>query len=162
MKGDLATTEEDSDDSGQESMTPDGDSDMLLVADPLGVDFRTLWPEPSQVFSLWQTYLERVNPLTKIIHVPSLQPYMMQATNGPRNLSNSIATLLLSVILMAVVSLTPQECLGLLGQSRAKLLQMYRAAVWSSLLRMNFLQIHSFTVLQAFVLYLVRFPRRRV
>ncbi len=161
MKGDGATTEEDSDDSGPESMTLVGHpasvfgADLLLGANLPGVDISSLWPEPSQAFSLWQTYLERVNPLTKIIHVPSLQPYMMHVAHGARNLPNAMATLMLSIFLMAVVSLTPHECLGLLGQSRAEVLKLYTAAVCSSLARMDFIQSHSFTVLQALVLYLV-------
>ena len=152
MKNDEAVAEEESDDSGPESMIP---NILFGTTLPPGVDVSNVWPEPSQAFSLWQTYLERVNPLTKIIHVPSLQPYIIHAAHRSRNLPDSITTLILSIFLMAVVSLTPHECLALLGQSRADVLQMYTAAVSSSLLRMNVAQTHSFTVLQALVLYLV-------
>jgi hypothetical protein len=143
-----------SDDATPETMTPDNNSAFALGVDTSPVKVEDVWPEPARLFRLWQLFLDRVNPLTKIIHVPSLLPYVAAATSGspvPKN----IETLLFSIFLMAVVSLTPEECPATLGCSKEEALLKYSSAVRTNLLRLNFLRSADLTVLQAFVIYLV-------
>ncbi|KAK3308497.1 fungal-specific transcription factor domain-containing protein [Chaetomium strumarium] len=140
--------------SSPETMTPDNNSDLLLRGDSPGVKVETLWPDAAQIFRLWQFYLDRVNPLTKIIHVPSLQPYVAEAASGSQNVPKNIEALLFSVFLMAVVALTPDECLALLGYSREDAIQRFSSGVRSSLNRIGFLRSHDLTTLQALVIYL--------
>lgn len=149
-----------SDDATPESMTPDNNSAFALGIDTSPVKVEDVWPKPAHLFHLWKLYLDRVNPLTKIIHVPTLLPYVSAATSGspvPKN----IETLFFSIFLMAVVSLSPEECPAMLGCSREEALQRYSSGVRTNLLRLNFLRSADLTVLQAFVIYLVcTLPRR--
>jgi hypothetical protein len=141
-------------DATPESMTPDNNSAFALGIDTSPVKVEDVWPEPARLFRLWQLFVDRVNPLTKIIHVPSLLPYVAAATSGspiPKN----IETLFFSIFLMAVVSLTPEECPTILACSKEEALQRYSSGVRTSLLRLNFLRSADLTVLQAFVIYLV-------
>ncbi|KAK4152469.1 activator of stress genes 1 [Chaetomidium leptoderma] len=151
---------DDSDDGIPDCMTPDDNSDLLLGGDTPGVKIESLWPAPAHMFRLWQIYLDRVNPLTKIIHVPSLQPYVAEAATGLHSVPKNIEALLFSIFLMAVVSLTPDECRGLLGYSREEALQRYSSGVRLSLLRMGFLRSHDVTILQALVIYLTSLQGR--
>ncbi|KAK4122144.1 hypothetical protein N657DRAFT_492261 [Parathielavia appendiculata] len=141
-------------------MTPDENSELLLGGDSPDVKVETLWPEPAQMFSLWQIYLDRVNPLTKIIHVPSLQPFVAEAAIRSPSVPRNIEALLFSIFLMAVVSLTPDECRALLSFSREEALQKYSLAVRLSLLQLNFLRCHDLTVLRALVIYLISLQGR--
>ena len=143
------------DETSQESMTPDENSELILGADSPEQNIDDLWPEASHVFRLWQVYLERVNPLTKIIHVPTLQPYLAEAIGRSQNVPKSVEALLFSIFLMATISLRPEECQALLGQSREEAIQKYSKGVRLTLLRMNFLKSHDLTTLQALVIYLV-------
>lgn len=144
------------DDSLSDSATPDDNSELVLGADtPSGISPQDLWPDPGHVFRLWQIYLDRVNPLTKIIHVPSLQPYVAEATSGCSSLPKNIEALLFSVWLMAAVALSPDECQALLGYSRDSALQRFSVGVRTALVRLNFLKTHDLTALQALVIYLV-------
>jgi hypothetical protein len=136
-------------------LTPDENAELLFGGDSPETKAESLWPEPAQMFRLWQIYLDRVNPLTKIIHVPSLQPYVAEAAIRSPSVPKNIEALLFSIFLMAVVSLTPDECRALLGFSREEALQKYSLAVRLSLTQLNFLRSYDLTVLRALVIYLV-------
>jgi len=156
----MAMADDDSEDSDPETMTPDENSEMLLSGDVSAVVVERLRPNSAQMLMLWQVYLARVNPLTKIIHVPSVEPYLVGAASGTMQVPKSMEALLLSIFLMAVVSLTPDECRERLGQAREQVLQSYSAAVRQILVRIGFLRHHNFTLLQALVIYLVWTPNR--
>ncbi|UPL02079.1 hypothetical protein LCI18_013013 [Fusarium solani-melongenae] len=112
-------------------------------------------PDPELIFRLWHVYLERVNPLTKIIHVPTLQPYVTEATTNPHNIPQNYQCLLCAVSLMAIVSLDEPECQGLLGIPRSILLQALVARTRQTLLEFDLFRNHDMAVLQALVLFLI-------
>ncbi|KAJ9148311.1 C6 zinc finger domain-containing protein [Pleurostoma richardsiae] len=142
------------------AMTPDDNSDMLLGGDSPGTRLNDLQPEAGQVFRLWQIYLDRVNPLTKIIHVPTLQPYLVEASTGSHNLPKNVEALLFSIYTLATVALSPEECQEMLGCSREKALQRFSDGVRLSLIRMGFLKCHDLLSLQALVIYLISLQGR--
>jgi len=147
---------EDTEETSPESATPDDHSELILGADSPEQDIEDLWPEAGHVFRLWQIYLDRVNPLTKIIHVPTLQPYLAEAITHSHNVPKSVEALLFSIFVMATIALTPDECQAMLGRSREEALQRYSKGVRLTLLRANFLKSDDLTTLQALVIYLVR------
>ncbi|KAK3685118.1 fungal-specific transcription factor domain-containing protein [Podospora appendiculata] len=151
---------DDDDDGSPDSMTPDGNSDLIIGADTPEQSPESLWPEPGQLFRLWQIYLDRVNPLTKIIHVPTLQPYLAEAINGPQNIPKGVEALLFSVFTMAVVALSAGESQALFGYSRDEALARFSNGVRLSLMRSSFLKSHDLTTLQALVIYVISLQGR--
>ncbi|KAK4462135.1 fungal-specific transcription factor domain-containing protein [Cladorrhinum samala] len=151
---------EGNDDCSSDALTPDDNSDLILGGDSPNVNVQNLWPSAPHVIRLWQVYLDRVNPLTKVIHVPSLQPYLAEAVNGPQTLPKNVEALLFSIFVMAAVSLTPEECHGILGYSRAEALHRYSTGVRLCLIRMGFLKSHDLVTLQAIVIYLISLQGR--
>ncbi|KAL1841894.1 hypothetical protein VTJ49DRAFT_6416 [Mycothermus thermophilus] len=133
----------------------DENSNLLLSGDDPTVDLASLWPERGQVTRLWQYYLERVNPLIKIIHVPTLQPLVDASSWGFGGVPKNVEALLFSIFLMTVVSMTPEECKVILDSSKEEALQTFSLAVRLSLIRINFLRSSDLTVLQALMHYLV-------
>ena len=153
----MTMADDESEDGSPESMsmmTPDENSELLLGGQTPRLRIEELWPEPAHMLYLWQVYLDRVNPLTKIIHVPSLQPWVAKAAKS-ESLPKNVEALLFGVFLMAVVAQTPEECQERLGSSREAALQRYSSGVRSSLARRNFLKFHDLTTLQALVIFLV-------
>jgi hypothetical protein len=144
-------------DHSTEPATPDDNSDLLLGGDTPASSVEDLQPEAGHIFRLWQIYLERVNPLTKIIHVPSVQPYLVEAASGSTNIPKSMDALLFSIYLLGALSLTAQECQSVLGYGREEALQRFSTGVRLSLLRMGFLKAQDLVTLQAIVNYLVRY-----
>jgi hypothetical protein len=149
---------DDSEDGSPEGSSPDENPELLFGNGTPAAKVEDFWPDPAAIFRLWQAYLDRVNPLTKIIHVPSLQPYVAEAASGAQNVPKNIEALLFSIFLMAVVSLTPDECRELLGYSREEALRRFSSGSRLSLQRLNFLRSHDLTTLQALVIYLVGTP----
>lgn len=80
-------------------------------------------PPSEKIFFLWQTYLERVHPVLKIIHAPSAQGRIVKFLQDRRSDSPSIHCLLFAVYHAAVVTLSTEECEKALGYERRILLQ---------------------------------------
>ena len=100
------------------SMTPYEDMYLAPGDSFPGKNLNDLQPIPSQIFRLWQIYLDRVNPLTKIIHVPTLQLHFVEATTGSDGLPNNVVALLFAIYVLATVSLPFEECQVMLGVSK--------------------------------------------
>ncbi|TLS31277.1 hypothetical protein PpBr36_03208 [Pyricularia pennisetigena] len=148
-------------DESSDYMTPDTNADLVFggdVAQGAGSTME-LQPSPGHIFRLWQVFLDRVNPLIKLVHVPSLQPYLVEATAGAP-LPKNIEALLFSIYTLAVVSLSDAECTSILGYGRDAALQRFSSGVRTSLIRIGFLKTHDLTTLQALVHYLISLQGR--
>jgi hypothetical protein len=73
--------------------------------------------------SLWQTYLERVDPLIKLIHVPSTQKIVLQACKDIKVANPNTVCLTYAVAYAAIVSMSPMECMSDLQYSKSVLLK---------------------------------------
>lgn len=112
-------------------------------------------PPAELIHQLWQTFIDNVNPITKLVHVPSLQPAIEKAITNIEHIPRGFEALLFAIYSMAVLSLTEDECKGLLGETRAILLPRYVAATKAALSRARFMSSTSIVVLQALVLHIL-------
>lgn len=128
--------------------------DMLLPTDRLspGDSIATLI-EPSHIFQLWQVFLERVNPLTKVIHVPTVQPMVVKGVSDLESMPLEQQALLLSMCTISVVSLSNDECSNLLGMSWKTAFELFSTATKSALKEINIVKNHNRIILQALLLY---------
>lgn len=140
---------------GSEDLSPDYNTDLLLPAKASTRTIEDLQPDPVHIFRLWQLFLDRVNPLTKVIHVPTLQPYVMEAATNMDNIPLNYQALLFSVFTMAVVALSEVEAVQMLGVSRDEALQKFSLGTKIALNKFNFLKNHDMAALQSLLLYLV-------
>lgn len=116
------------------------------------------WPDPVQTFYLWQVYIDNVHPLTNLLHPPTMQRLVLEAAGPKRvNLSAQSKAVLSAVFLAAVECLDDAECTSAMGISRDSLLKKLFIATQHNLLSADLMNKPDQTVLQAFVLYLVRF-----
>lgn len=90
------------------------------------VDFAALHPEPSQIFRLWQIYLDNVDPLLKVTHTPSLQGRIVEAISDLTSIDPNIQALMFGIYCVATLSLMSDDCETLLGSSRDGLLGHYQ------------------------------------
>ncbi|TDZ20871.1 Aurofusarin cluster transcription factor aurR2 [Colletotrichum orbiculare MAFF 240422] len=115
----------------------------------------TLHPSAVQSFKLFQAFLTNVHPLTKIVHGPSVQEEVLGALADPYAMEADLECLIFSIYLIAVVSLSDEECRALLDESKEEHLARYRYATEAALSRVDFLRSTDLKVLQAFTLYLL-------
>jgi hypothetical protein len=104
---------------------------------------RDLYPSPVQAQVLWQTYLDNVHPLCKILHAPSFQKVIESARSSFQGTSKSNVALLFSVYTFALFTITNADSERKLGQPRGGLLKRLihgtQQALYASLRTPNFI-----------------------
>lgn len=102
-------------------------------------------------------YLERVDPMFKIIHAPSVRahiqdgkPYLGRAAGDP-----AVTALTFAIYYSAVITIDPEICKAELGEERSILRRKYRFALEASLAQADFINSDDITALQAFVMMMV-------
>jgi len=148
------TIVESSDEDDADTAFDDG-TDYVLGTTPSSASVRDLHPLPEQVSTLWHIFLDNVNPLSKVIHVPSLEPAITKASVHLDKLPKSLEALLFAIYSLAVLSLQPDECQAMLGESKTVLVGRYTTGTKCALSRAKFLGTSDLMVLQAFVLHLL-------
>jgi hypothetical protein len=104
---------------------------------------------------MWQTFLNNFNPLVKIIHVPSVQLIISEAVGDLRAISASHEALFFSIYLSAVITISEQDCLHIMGEPQRTLRNKFAYATQCALNKAHFLKSTDVIVLQAFTMYLV-------
>lgn len=125
------------------------DVDFLFVDDDNIAESDCLQPEPVQMYRLWQMFLDRVNPISKVIHVPSVQQSIHEATYGISSLPHEVQALLYSIFSFTVVSLSEAECAQMLNVSCATALRRFTAGARQALKRAKFVRHPNMAILQA-------------
>ncbi|KAI5862733.1 fungal-specific transcription factor domain-containing protein [Durotheca rogersii] len=142
-----------------DSQSPDPNTGLIL-SDTSDANLEDLHPMPAHVFYLWHIFLERVNPLTKVIHVPTVQPLLVEAATSRANVPKNIEALLFSIYSMAVVALAEEECVERFGSTKEEAYSRFSSGCRVALMRIGILKNYDMVVLQALVIYLLSLPGR--
>lgn len=118
-------------------------------------ELRRQYPPPEVVDILWQTYIRNVNPIAKILHIPSAQCIIQMSKNDVTKVSKSQLALLFSIFHFAVTSMDPASFEGMFTQSRDFLLNRFRSLTQQALINVSFLRSSDIVTLQAYVHYLL-------
>lgn len=119
------------------------------------VDMLSLHPVPQQISVYWQAFKENVDPLVKVLHIPTFDRTIMEASSNLANLPRALEALMFTIYYGAVTSLSGEDCLARFGEGKPVLLARYRFAIEQALARANFLITEQIVVLQALVLFLM-------
>ncbi|KAJ5114847.1 hypothetical protein NUU61_000606 [Penicillium alfredii] len=114
-----------------------------------------LHPNPLHIFKLWQTFLENVNPLTKIVHAPSLQQRILEAMGNLPTISRELEALMFSIYCIALVSMQADDVEKAFGEGKRALLSRCRRGAQLAFRNASILRTSRLMVLQAFMLYLL-------
>ncbi|KAK7751672.1 hypothetical protein SLS62_006333 [Diatrype stigma] len=142
-----------------DAASPDDNMSLLLPSSST-INLRELHPPAAHIFFLWQTFLDRVNPVTKVIHVPTLQPRVAEAATNLDAIPLNVEALLFSIYTMAAVALTENESLAFLGYPRREAVDRFSKGVRIALMRIDILKNYDLVILQAMVLYMTSLFRR--
>ena len=117
-----------------------------------------LRPAPAVCKKLCEAYLHRVDPIVRVLHRPSLIEFLLGGKPylGYHDTSPVLDVLRSAVFFVAVVSLTEEQCHSIFESDRASFITTYRLACEVALDRAGLITTEDITVLQSFVLYLVR------
>ncbi|KAJ0158109.1 putative transcriptional regulatory protein [Colletotrichum tanaceti] len=130
------------------------------------VDLRKLHPLPSQIPFMWQIYQENVEPLLKILHIPTMEKLIRNMRRDIDELTPGNEALMFSIYYAAITSMEDEEACSQthtpmffvveknFGSKKEAMLSQYRFALEQALAKANFLNTSDMVVLQAFVLFL--------
>ncbi|KAI8268228.1 hypothetical protein K4K56_004274 [Colletotrichum sp. SAR 10_98] len=119
------------------------------------MDFDILALGAVEMLRLWQVFLERVNPMTKVIHVPSLEPLVFEAATDHGNVAPDFEALLCSINVLAIMALSEAESEQILNVPKNAALRKASLALKKAVSKVDFLRKYNLTILQCLVLYLV-------
>lgn len=119
------------------------------------VDLQSLHPLPSQIPFFWSTYVENVDPLTKIFHVPTMNVAMRELhTTKCENLNSSMEAALFSIYYSVISSMSQSEVEANFDSDKTTLLNRYRFGVEQALAKADLLTTTEIVTVQAYVLFL--------
>lgn len=139
------------------SMSP---SSLLFSAFRNVADLRDFHPPPMQAFMLWQAFLQNVNPMSKVIHAPSVQPIIIEASKDLDTVPKPSVALLFAIYAAAIMSLKEEDCQAQFNAPKTLLLARYFSACQQALAAASFMKSRNLVTLQAFVIFLL--PARQV
>lgn len=127
-----------------------------LISDPrVSNDILALFPSRWQATQLWQVYLNNVDGVVKLLHIPTVQPTLFAAINKPNDTPLDMVALLFSIYHAAITSLRPPDVQIMLGKDRQAALGAYQRGLEVSLHMGQFLDSPTIVSLQALAIYLV-------
>lgn len=141
---------------------PTGLSSVTLSYDPISstllghsqtlVEFH---PSHENAMKLWRTHVENVEPLCKILHVPSTTKMVDEVSRQPSTATRAQECQLFAIYHFAVYTMPDEDCLQLLSQPRSDLLVKYEHAMRQALVNASWLKTTDMAVLQTLILFLM-------
>ncbi|PYI01826.1 C6 transcription factor [Aspergillus sclerotiicarbonarius CBS 121057] len=115
-------------------------------------DFQALHPCQWQATQLWQAFLNHIDPVIKLLHVPSTQPRIFAAINRPQDAPADLHALLFAIYFAATTSMLAED-----PTHEEKRLEVcrYQRGLELALHHSNFLDSPTLTSLQAISIYQV-------
>lgn len=117
-------------------------------------DLSSLHP-PLHLFpKLKDIYVDRVDPLVKILHLPTFETALLDGLRS-QDLSKGLEAAAFAFYLSIVSASKGDECQNLFGEPRDNLLSRYKRAARQALINAGFLSTSNLMTLRAYAIYLV-------
>lgn len=146
---------------GGENRSRNAYTDVLPNASVSPSMSTSVHPPVEHIFDHWQIYMSRVDPLTKVIHCPSLGSKLSAAVRSlPTIRATAIETLIFAIYFCSTTACTPRETIERFGESQHTLLLRYGKAIEAALAD-NY-GMPSLETIQALILYIVGCRRREL
>jgi hypothetical protein len=127
---------------------------LLLSSGRPGADEPSWVVSPWQATQLWGIYRLNVDPVLKVLHLPTAEPLFYAALHG--NGPEDHIALLFAVYFAAVTTLSPSDTKNLLGRDKAFATTCFQANIQQALFGSSFLDSPTISGLQALSIYIVR------
>lgn len=132
---------------------------LALGLSPMDLDSGTdpdrLHPDARLALRLWTVYAERVDPVLKILHIPTAQSAMIAMISGPKQTNHSLEALAFAVYFAAATSLSENEMSTISVDSRQGFLQKCKLGLNQAITKADFLNEPNMTTLQALAIFAV-------
>jgi hypothetical protein len=133
---------------------------LVLNAHSQIEDLASLHPSIQMLPKLWDIYVDRADPLMKLLHLPTFWSSLTNALQHPQQISKSLQALLFAFYLATISSLEEDECQSLLGGPKSITFTRYKRAARQALINAGFLHTSSPMTLQAYAIFIVSHKHR--
>ncbi|VUC32755.1 unnamed protein product [Clonostachys rosea] len=116
-------------------------------------DWHQLYPDTQLALILWTTYIENVDPVLKILHIPTMQSAMINMISQPQSNSYSMSALAFAVYFAAITSLPEEQLPHLTTEDREVMLQKYKKGINQVITEGQLFNEPDLTVLQALAIF---------
>jgi hypothetical protein len=126
-----------------------------IITNPhlMNMDIKALQPDQWQATMLWQTFVSRVDPVLKVVHLPTTVTRIFGAISRPESQKPDVHCLLFAIFFGATTARCSDEPEN--EQLRADL-RRYQQGLELAMHHSNFLDCPTLTSLQAMAIYLVK------
>ncbi|CAH0046607.1 unnamed protein product [Clonostachys solani] len=111
-------------------------------------------PPTQKIPVYWGLFKQNCDILIKVLHVPTVEPLILRASHQLGHIPRGLEALMMAVYYTVVVSLSPSECLELLGSEKATLAHVFRLGTDQALVQAGLLETDEIITLQALAIYL--------
>jgi hypothetical protein len=111
-------------------------------------------PSADIMHQLWVAFVENFDPLTKLVHVPTLEPAVQKAIKSIETIPRNLEALIFAMLSVAILTLHDKDCQQSFNETRRSMLARYTSATEAALSRAKFMSTTSLVVLQALVIHL--------
>lgn len=118
---------------------------------------REFYPDATTFSQFQRIFTGRMQPVLRMLHLPSLFSTMAMALANPGNVPKSVEAVLLCFCLATVSTMSQNQCQAVLNHDRASVVRKYKKVATQALTNAGFVQHPDLTSLQALSLYLVCF-----
>ncbi|KAL5092462.1 hypothetical protein Trisim1_001715 [Trichoderma cf. simile WF8] len=112
-------------------------------------------PSHKDAMKLWTAHVENVEPICKILHIPTTAKVVETVSQKPSTASKADECLLFAIYHFAVFSMSDEDCMLEFKQSRIELMSKYQHAVRQALVNASWLKTTEMPIIQAYVLFLI-------
>jgi hypothetical protein len=130
--------------------------ELIMSTSSKFVDLSGFHPPIQVLQKMCGYFLDRVDPITKILHFPTFWSSLRNGVESPKDIPNSLQALIFVFYFVTVSSLENDECHSLFREQRTVISTRYKFAAHQALMNARFLKSSSMATLQAFSLFLVR------
>ncbi|OTA56698.1 C6 transcription factor [Hypoxylon sp. EC38] len=114
-----------------------------------------LHPSSQILPKLKEIYADRVDPMMKILHLPTFWAALTDGLRHPQEMSKSLEAEVFAFYLAAINALTDDECRNLFGLQKSVMYSRYRLAARQALMNAGFLSTSSIMTLRAYAMFLM-------
>ncbi|KAJ5234556.1 uncharacterized protein N7469_003724 [Penicillium citrinum] len=112
-------------------------------------------PSHVEAMHLWKMHAENVEPICKVLHIPSTAKLVESVSEYPETASRTDECLLFAIYHCAIYSISAEECKKKFGQNRSTMMQRFSFAARQALVNASFLRTTEISVLQGLYLFLL-------
>ncbi|KAL7960397.1 fungal-specific transcription factor domain-containing protein [Trichoderma compactum] len=109
-------------------------------------------PSHKDAIKLWMVHVENVEPICKILHIPSTAKMVKTVSQKPSMASKADECLLFAIYHFAVFSMSDEDCMLEFGQPRIELIFKYQHAVRQALVNAPWLKTTELPIIQAYMM----------